>query len=175
MLKRGFNNASAFGVAITGRLGSISESGFKVFKWQWSSRLCVINKQSISGRSLSCSRIRNQLDWSINLKINKNINILIQFSLLITWKFFKYFLAAVISQGIPKSKLPTKIGSTKIFNPLTSHNQLFPYKRTLSKEKQEKILKKWTNPAWKNKKPTSKYVSLNQSVPDKLDPTGFSS
>lgn len=34
LLKRGSNNALAFGVAITLRVGYFSERGFNVFKWQ---------------------------------------------------------------------------------------------------------------------------------------------
>jgi hypothetical protein len=37
------------------------------------------------------------------------------------------FLEASYSQGIPKSKLPTKIGSTNMLAPPTFHNQLFAY------------------------------------------------
>jgi hypothetical protein len=39
LLKRGSSKGLAFGVAMTLRFGDDSESGFRVFKWQWSSRL----------------------------------------------------------------------------------------------------------------------------------------
>lgn len=48
--------ASALGVEMTGKPGSIFERGVRVLTWQWSSRLCVISKQSRSGRSCSCLR-----------------------------------------------------------------------------------------------------------------------
>lgn len=53
-LNRVLKIASALGVAMTGKSGSILERGVRVLTWQWSSRLWVISKQSSSGRSCSC-------------------------------------------------------------------------------------------------------------------------
>lgn len=73
LLKRGSNRLLAFGVAMTLRFGDFWESGFKVFKWQWSSRLWVINKQSTSGRSVSCSRITCHEKSTITTNNKSNI------------------------------------------------------------------------------------------------------
>lgn len=66
LLKRGSSSGLAFGVAKTLRFGNFIESGLKVFKWQWSSRLCVISKQSISGRSLSCTKFHTSQNKPVN-------------------------------------------------------------------------------------------------------------
>lgn len=57
LLKSGSNDVFAFGVAITFILGDFLERGLRVFKWQWSSRLCVMSKQSNSGSSLNCTNV----------------------------------------------------------------------------------------------------------------------
>ena len=136
---------SQLGEAITCTSLNFSTKAVIVFLWQWSSYPWMIKIQSSFGRSFNCTSkpvqtllqivVSTETWWLTNYAWSKDLTWVdtrrgeqITVNSFISLDFF----AASYKKGMPKSRFPTRTGSTRIFMPFSVQSQLFPCNETFT-------------------------------------------